>query len=78
MKTIDDIIFYFQETTMLAKNGTISMEHLIERIEQGTEKLKETGSAIDLTARTASSRIQKLCKTDLTTELPPEVKEKRE
>ena len=77
MKTIDDIIFYFQETTMLAKNGTISMEHLIERIEQGTEKLKETGSAIDLTARTASSRIQKLCKTDLTTELPPEVKEKR-
>lgn len=77
MKTIDDIIFYFQEATMLAKNGTISTEHLIERIEQGTEKLKETGSAIDLTARTASSRIQKLCKTDLTTELPPEVKEKR-
>ena len=77
MTPLDDIIFHFETTVMLAKNGTISNEELIRRVEQGTEKLKETGSAIDLTARTASSRIQKLCKTDLTTETPPEVKEIR-
>ena len=77
MTTLDDIIFHFQTTVELAKNGTISTEELIDRVEQGTEKLKETYSILDLAVRSAYAHIQRLCKNNLTTETPPEVKEIR-
>lgn len=75
MTPLDDIIFHFETTAMLAKNGTISNEELIRRVEQGTEKLKETYSILDLALRSAYAHVQRLCKNNITTETPPEVKE---
>lgn len=75
MHTIDDVIHYLQVTSNLVNNLDVSKEVIAKRIDTSVEELKEIQTVLNDALIGGYQHIQRLCKNNITTETPPEVKE---
>lgn len=77
MTTIDDIIAELRKIAYLLSARVISYEDAIKRLDNISGKLEIIKGMVYADASQHLQTVRKLCITDLTRELPSEVKEKR-
>lgn len=75
MTTIDDIIAELRKTAYLLSARVISYEDAIKRLDNISGELKIIEGMLYADASQHLQTVKRLCITDLTRELPPEVKE---